>query len=379
MSDDLTRQVYESLGARPIINAGGNKTILGGSRVSPAVQAAAEAANRYYVEMEELLKQSGQALADILQAEAALVTPGCFSAMALSAAAIMTGSDPDRIKQLPDTSGMKNEFIIQKCQRYKYERALSIGGGKIIEAGDENDTTVAQLEAAITSQTAALHCLAVGKQAEVGLPIETMVEVAKAHDLAVIVDAASAIYPMELLTRYTTMGADAVCFGAKYLGAYNGTGILAGKKHLVEAAYQHGFVDFEVSESGGIGRGFKLDRQEVVAVVAALHQWIEMDHEERFADHEQRGQVILQAVAGQANIEAQWIPEDRGLDSSVKVVLDEAGLGKSAAELAQALKAGSPSIWATSYDNIVQFNVTTLYEGEAETIAERLGEALAGT
>src|SRR5688500_5761169 len=106
MSDEA-RQIYEALGVRPIINAGGNKTILGGSRVSPTVQAAVDVANRHYVEMKDLLARTGEIVAGMLGAEAAMITPGCAAAMALGTAACMSGSDPEKIERLPDSSGMR--------------------------------------------------------------------------------------------------------------------------------------------------------------------------------------------------------------------------------------------------------------------------------
>ena len=375
MTTDKARQIYEDLGVRPIINAGGSKTILGGSRISPGVQAAAETANRYYVEMEDLLKGSGKIVAGILGSEAALITPGCFSAIALGTAAIMTGSDSQRIDQLPNTTGMKNEFIIQKCQRYKYDRALSTFGGKLVEAGDENGTSREQLEAAITPQTAGLHHLAIGHY-EGQLSIEQVLQVAKAHKLPLIVDAASAVYPLGELTRYNEMGADLVCYGAKYIGAYNGTGILAGRKDLVDAAYLHSFIGFELNTSRGVGRGLKLDRQEIVAVVAALREWIELDHEDRLAEHERKGQVIREAVTGIEQVSASWHQDERGIGSGVEVRVDEAALGKTAAGVVQTLKEGTPSIWAMSHDNVIRINVPQLFDGEAEIVADRLRAAL---
>src|SRR5262245_51156156 len=162
MSDDKARQIYEELGVRPLINAGGNKTILGGSRVSPTVQAAVDMANRHYVEMKELLARSGEIIAGMVGSEAAMVTSGCAAAMALGVAACMSGSDPEKVERLPDTTGMKHEFLIQACQRYKYDRALTIFGGKLVEVGDEHGATAEQLRAAITDKTAGIHYLAVG-------------------------------------------------------------------------------------------------------------------------------------------------------------------------------------------------------------------------
>lgn len=375
MSDDKARQVYEALGVKPVINAGGNKTILGGSRVSPAVQEAVEAANYYYVEMKDLLERTGEIIADMVGSEAALVTPGCFAAMSLGAAAIMSGSDPEKIERLPDTTGMKNEFLIQACQRYKYDRALTIFGGKLIEVGDETGTSAEQLSAAITDKTAGIHYLGVG-QREGELPIETVISIARDHRIPVVVDAASEVYPLDRLRRYNELGADLVCYGAKYFGAYNSTGILAGRKDLLEAAFLHSFIGFETSAYRSLGRPLKLDRQEIIAVVMALREWLSMDHEERIADYERKGQVIRQALTGMPHLAAEWVPDQRTLSSGVRLTLDEGALGKTAGQVSQTLREGNPSIWVNTRDNVLHVSVTQLMEGEDQIIAGRLREAL---
>src|SRR4029079_18184501 len=116
--------VYELLGVAPVINARGNNTVLGGSTPSPRVRRAMEEAERSYVDMQQLLERSGQVIAELLGAEAAYVTPGAAAAMALGTAACMTGSDPDKIGRLPDTTGMPGLVLIQARQRYHYERAV---------------------------------------------------------------------------------------------------------------------------------------------------------------------------------------------------------------------------------------------------------------
>ena len=375
MSSDKGRQIYEDLGVRPLINAGGHKTILGGSRVSPTVQAAVEAANDYYVEMKELLERTGEIIAGLLGAEAALVTPGCAAAMALGAAACMSGSDPQKIEQLPDTTGMKNEFLIQACQRYKYDRALTIFGGKLVEVGEASGATARQLEEAISDKTAAIHYLGVGQRPG-ELPIETVIRIAHARGVPVIVDAASEVYPLERLRRYNELGADLVCYGAKYFGAYNSTGILSGRKDLLQAAFGHSFIGFETGAYRSVGRPLKLDRQEIIAVVVALREWLSLDHEDRLAEHERKGQVISQALAGLPHLTAAWAPDPRSLSSGVRLTLDEAELGKTAAQVSQALREGTPSIWVDYRGNVLHVSVPQLAEGEEQIVAERLRAAL---
>lgn len=372
MPNAKERQIYEDFGVTPIINASGNQTILGGSRVSPSVQAAAELANRYYVDMETLLRRTGEKIANLLEAEAAMVTSGCYTAIALGAVACMTGDDVAKIEQLPNTRGLKNEFITLACQHYNYNRALSIFGGNIVAVGDEEGTTADQVREAITDRTAGLHYLIVGPLSQCGLPFETFLEIAHEHNLPVILDAASLVYPLDDMVRYNQMGVDLVCYGAKYMGGYNGTGILCGRKNLLEAAFLHSFMGFEKRAIRSMGRGMKLDRQEIIGVTIALQEWLTMDHEERIAEHEQRGSYIQNALGGVSHIQTEWVPDVRTLSSAVQITLDEGTLGKTAAQVSEALKAGDPSIWVRQADNTLMVGVPQLIDGEEQIVAERL-------
>src|SRR5579859_7554825 len=148
--------VYEQLGVAPVINARGNNTVLGGSTPSARVRRAMQDAERYYVDMQQLLERSGTMIAGLLGAEAAYVTPGAAAALALGTAACIAGADPDKIARLPDTTGLPATVLIQFGQHYHYERAVTVPGGKLVGVGDANGTTAAQLEAALGPNVAAM-------------------------------------------------------------------------------------------------------------------------------------------------------------------------------------------------------------------------------
>jgi D-glucosaminate-6-phosphate ammonia-lyase len=112
--------VYEQIGVTPVINARGNNTVLGGSTPSPRVRRAMQDAERYYVDMQQLLERAGAVIAERLGGEAAYVTPGAAAALALGTAACMAGADPDKIARLPDTTGMPGTVLIQNGHHYHY-------------------------------------------------------------------------------------------------------------------------------------------------------------------------------------------------------------------------------------------------------------------
>lgn len=376
MNTTKTPEVYKELGVKRVINIVGGLTLLGGSILSGKMKAAMEEANECFVDMEELLDKSGKAVGELLGAEAALVTSGCFAALVLGAAAIMTGKDKEKVARLPDTTGMKNEFLIQKGMRYHYDRCVSVPGGKLVEVGEEHRTTAEQLEAAIGPATAGILYLAHAEGTDGILSLPEVVGIAGRKGVAVLLDAAAEVYPLERMHERASSGADLVCFGGKYFGSTHSTGVLCGRKEMVEAATLNNFIAYEAKDNRSLGRGYKVDRQEVIVTVVALQEWFTMNHEERFSVQERRIETIAEGLAGIPHANAQRMWERRGPWKQLRIDLDEAALGKTAASIGEALREGDPSIWIHVDGNQMYVGVHTLREGEDKVIAERLRQLL---
>lgn len=372
-----TRSIYEELGVRRVINALGSATIVGGSQLTSKILRAMEAANEYFVDMEELLDKSGQEIARILGAEAALVTSGCFAALVLGTAGILTGKDLRKVAQLPNARGIKNEFLLQRPMRYHYDRCISVPGGKLVEVGTKNGCSAEQLESAIGPKTAGIFYLASAEYKEGVLRIPEVVRIAKKHKLAVLVDAAGEVYPLDRMTWLASeSGADLVCFGAKYVGSTHSTGIICGKKDAVEAAVLNNFIAFETHDNHCIGRGYKVDRQEVIATVFALRDWFSMNHEDRFAVQERRIKTIEDALTRLPNVKTERTWERQGPWIRLRVTVDERGLGKTAASVEQALRNSDPSVRLRCYGNQLVLTCHLLNDGEEKIVAERMRQAL---
>ena len=370
--------IYAKLGARAVINAQGNRTVLGGSATVPEVTAAMAAANDTYVEMSELLARSGEYIADLLGVEAAYVTSGCSAALAFSAAACMTGSDLDKIAQLPDTTAMKDEIVIQKAQRYSYDRSYTVPGAKLVEAGDEDGCTRNQLEEAIGANTAAVAYFIRADEPGAVVTLEEAVDIAHAAGVPLIADAAAQIYPLDYFLR-NAQSADLVCFGAKYMGAPQSSGFLCGRKDLVDAAAEQGFIAFQ--ENGGLsfGRPMKLDKQEVVGVVTAVDRWLKMNHEDRLLVYEERLDTARQILAGTPGLglEIENVPQYFG--SSLNVTVDPGVVGKTAQKIADELDSGDPRIWVMMADErTFTINAHALNDGEEVIVAEHVRAAAGG-
>jgi D-glucosaminate-6-phosphate ammonia-lyase len=370
--------IFEEIGVKPVINARGHATVLGGATPSGRVKEAMDAADRYYVDMRELLERSGQIIAGLLECEAAYVTPGAAAALALGTAACITGSDVEKMARLPDTADLKNRVLIQAGHRYPYERTVTIVGTKLFDVGDASGTTAEQLDAALGPRVANVLYPAHLEGKPGTLDLDQVIEIAHGKGVPVLVDAAGQVYPIERFRSYTKRGADLVAFGSKYFGGLNSAGILCGKRELVDAAVPQGFIGFEtVTNRKGFGRPLKLDRQEIVGVVVALQEWMAMDHDRRLARQEQRLSTVSRAVEGLAGVSTEVVRSEGAAPRVLRVAIDAAAAKHSADAVARALREGSPSIVVSPDDGAIVVNVSTVHEGDEEVIARRLRELLA--
>ena len=119
---------------RPIINARGTFTIIGGNIELPEVQAVKTLANQQHAHMDELEAAAGKRLAELTGAEWGMVSAGCSAAIPHATAACVAGGNPEMHVRLPNlTSFPKDEVIIPTASRNQYDAAVRALGVKIIE------------------------------------------------------------------------------------------------------------------------------------------------------------------------------------------------------------------------------------------------------
>lgn len=360
-------------GIKPVIKASyGKMTVLGGSVLSPTVRQAMDDASRYFIDMEDLLNKSGQFISGITGSEDAYVTSGCAAAITLATAACMTGDDVEKMERLPNVEGMKYQVVIQSAQRYKYDRCITTTGAELVEAGDKSGTSRNQLEAVLNSSTAALYYVAPGREIGV-LPIEQVIEIGKDRNIPVIVDAAKEVYPIEHLRKYSEIGADMVCYGGKYVGGPSSTGILCGRKDLVDSAKTQGFIGFETSSYRTIGRAMKVDKQNIIGLIVALDEWVNMDHQARIRRYKERMEYIADQLGDIHYIQMNLVGNPV---TALSIKIDPDGIGKKPNDVADDLKNGNPSIWINSSDDSVRINAIELVDGDEKIIAQKLRESL---
>jgi L-seryl-tRNA(Ser) seleniumtransferase len=369
-------EIYKELGATPVINATGSVTMLGGSTPIPEVKDAMAQADGAYIPLMELQERAGAFIARMVDVPAAYITSGAGSALMLATAAAMAGDDDDKIQQLPNTSGMKNEILIQTRQRYWYDRCLELAGATLVMFGSEEKTTPEDLEKAIGPNTAAVHYYAVEQDPDPdALSLEQTIAIAHAHDVLVTVDAAGQIFPLENFGKYVRMGADFQCIAAKYLGATQSVGLALGSEEMIRKIGLHAFASYEGRRVRGVGRPQKVDRQEMVGAVAAVKHWMTMNHEDRLADTEQRTRVILGLVSGIPGLRAEMIDNVIGHQPyGLNIWVDKTVAGIDVYELRDKLRDGDPPIWTRvrDEDDYITIHMFGLNPGEDRIVGERI-------
>ncbi len=373
--------IYKDLGLQPIINATGSVTALGGSIVADEVKDAMDLSNDVYIPMTELEKNVGNEIAKILYVPAAYITSGAGSALTLAAAAFMAGKDDDNIQQLPNTNGMPNKILIQKRQRYWYDRCMEFSGGTLVEIGTENGTTKDDLYNAIDSETACVH-YPVYEQNEMDeniLSLEDVIEITHSKNKPVSVDAAGQIYPLENFGKYVKMGADFQCIAAKYMGAPHSTGIALGTKDVIDTIARHSFVGYESRRIRGIGRPHKIDRQEIIGVYAAVKRWMGMNHEERLSLEESKTLNIFNQINQIEGIDVEIIDNIIGHQPfGLRMNIDFNKYKTTNEDFVEILKNSNPPIWTRvpDGDNSIVIHVFGMNLEQSNIVGETIKNKL---
>jgi L-seryl-tRNA(Ser) seleniumtransferase len=261
--------------------------------MAPEVLRAMAEAAASFVAIDALQARAGEVIAEITGAEAGYVVTGAAAGLSLGVAACVAGLDVGAMDRLPDTTGLKNEVVVQRGHRNAYDHAIRAVGVRMVEVGylgypGAGGTYPWQIAEAITERTAAVACPIIDTPGTVPLP--EVCAIAHERGVPVIVDAAAELPPRANLRRFLGEGADLVVFsGGKAIAGPQASGILAGRAGLIASvALQHQDMDVRPatwSQRGllgnslagvphqGFGRSMKVGREEIVGLLVALRRF----------------------------------------------------------------------------------------------------------
>ncbi len=370
-------EVYKRLGVRPIINAAGTYTHLGGSLMPPEVISAMNDAAQGYVPIRDLTKATGERIAQLTGNEAALVTTGAAGAIFVGTCACIAGDDAEKAKRLPFTDGMKNEVVTQKLHLTGWTRQCEAAGGRLVEVEYKD-----QMERAINGRTAMLYFLVADKHfgtyrdqpnAPGGkVSLAECVAIAKAARIPILVDAAAELPPPENLSAYTKQGVDLVAFsGGKGLRGPQNAGLLLGRKDLINIA-----ATFQ-SPYSGIGRDLKIAKETMIGMVAAIERYVKVDHAAEWKEWARQIDYMRGVLAKVSGVETGYVP--REITNHVPrlwVKWDETAFNFSREDCFKALQDGEPSIVPLRTPMGVTIVPWMMAPGQEKIVAQRLRELL---
>lgn len=302
-----------------------------------------------------------------------MVTAGAFSALTLGMAGILTGSDPEKVKQLPhnlEKAGIKSEVILQKGHYDGYEHALANTGITLVSV-----ETVEDVDRAVNERTASMHFL--NCNAEEGkIRHEEWIRLAKKHNLPATIDIAADVPPVENLWKYNDMGFSFVALsGGKAIRGPQSAGVLMGTKDIVEAARLNN------SPNGvTIGRGMKVNKEEMLGMYAALDYYINQDHDKEWKMWEDRVSVIEKSVSKIGGVTVTvTVPPIANHSPKMNIAWDKDKIALTRAGLGEKLRNGNPSIEVISWgkdESSIDLTVFMLKPEQEKIVARRLQEEL---
>lgn len=303
----------------------------------PEVRRAMDEAAQYSVPIHELQKRVGERLAELTGAESGFITCGAAAALCLAACAVTAGSDPSKMNRLPDLTGMKSEIVIQKAHRNGYDFAFRMVGIKLVVV-----ETAEQVRNAIGNKTAALAMVLSHGTMGHKVELDEMISIAHQAGVPLILDAAAEIPPASNLQKFVKMGADLVAFsGGKELRGPQCSGLLLGRKDLIQAAYANS------SPNSRFARIAKVGKEEIVGLLTAVELALKRDEGAERRQREAVLKKVAASVAGIPTVHTELIPNlDESHSPRLSVQWDEGKLRLTADDVVKQLRDGEPSIIA---------------------------------
>ena len=360
--------IYQQLGIRPVINCMGAWTVIGASKQWPELHAPMAEASSQFVFLEELQEKIGERLSKLIGSEAAMVTTGAAGSITLGACASLTGADEEKIRRLPNLTGMKSEVLIQKRHRNNFDHAIRNTGVKLIEVESKE-----QLLSAISDRTAMLYYLGgAGTPQEMVVPLEECIAIGRKAGFPVLVDAANLLPSWDNVQKLTPIGVDLICIsGGKHMRGPQCSGILAGRKDLIRAALLN-----SSPHEDALGRPMKVGREEMIGVWLAAEKYSKLDFDAFNRQCVEQAEYLIRELRKIPGLDLGYTPDVKTHRvQRVLVQWDEQRMGLTTSEFERKLLEGEPRIAALRHEPQGMTFVFFLGEpGDEKLVARRLKE-----
>ena len=361
------RDILKELGIRTFINAGGTHTVLSGNIMYDEVLEAIQVSSQQYAAIAEVQDVVGKKIAEMCHAEAAMVTAGCYSALILGTAGVITGTDIQKVAMLPNVEGLKSEILVQRTHNHGYIHALKLTGAKLVEV-----ETVEDVRKAINPKTAMMWFLNY-ENPRGQIKDKEWVALGNEYNIPTMIDIAADAPPVENLWKFNDMGFSLVAIsGGKGLRGPQSAGILMGKKELIDAARLNA-----PPNTRNIGRGMKVNKEEILGMYVALEKCLNSDHDAIWKSWEGYIAVIENAVKTVDGVTTRaFVPEIANVTPTLHVSWDQEKIKMTVPELREKLRQGTPSIEMMGNRENCVITAWTMRPGEDKIVASRMVEEL---
>ena len=266
---------------------------------------------------------------------------------------------------------MRNEVLIQKSHHTCYDNQLADVGVKLIDVDSPAD-----VERAISGRTALMFFMNLAEP-DSAIKRADWIKLARRFQIPTLLDAAADVPPIERLSEYTRMGFDLVAVsGGKAICGPNDTGLLVGRKDLIEAAKKN-----SNPHCGNIGRMMKVSKEDMIALLAAVERFVRLDWNALTRQWNERIDRIEGALRQVPTLKCERVqPPIANHVPHLLLNWDEKRLQLSREELTRKLAEGDPPVDVGRVRGIsdrgLLISVFMLEEGQDVVVAARLKEIM---
>lgn len=393
-------KTLNKLGLKSMINACNWSTAIGGTYLEPEVLTAMNDVAQSFVDLRKLLQEAGERVAELCNVDAAYITAGAAAGITLCTAATIADTDAKKWRILPFTEDYpicgRNQIIMQTTQ-VAYEEQFAMGGGRLVKVGGPYGSSASDIENAINPKTAAI---AAGYHYNIvprgWVAYEKVAKIAQSYDLPSFCDCAGAFPPYDNLHKLSDLGFDLTIFsGGKGIRGPQATGIILGKgskgRRLIDMIYAHS------SPNTGIGRGFKVSKENIIGLLTALELILNRDEHLEYDKQMAKAEYLAAHLQGLKGVDVNIIPNNAKQYEHplmphtpvVRIDIDKEMLELSSIEsIYQVMREGDPGIFIRfprfedrefgPFSNRASVFLFTYYlrDGEEKIVANRMHQVL---
>ena len=343
---------YKKNKLTPIINVSGFMTKIGASIVKDFNIGAAKEILPNFVNIDELQSLASKRISKLLRTESAVITASAAAGLTESIAATMTGSDLEKVYNLPSTFGIKNKVLIQQGHLTNYGaevgQAIRLSGAKILKCGSKfacnNNEVIKKIKKNIKKITCAMYVVSHHCSDYNSLNMKEFIKICKRFQIPVIVDAASEEYMEDFFKK----DADIAIFSShKFMGSLT-SGIVAGKKKYIKNVYLQNL---------GIGRGMKVGKEGIYSAIIAIENWYKRNIENDLNSQNKIINYWIQYLDKKKykGIHYKIIPDPTGNKiHRLRIIINKKDSNFTTQSLAYYLEKNNPSIFVR--DDLIHLN-----------------------